>query len=158
MVRCRRRNASELGSTALARGATRERRPFSRHAGVPAVKLAMPRAAGGASTDDFLEDVPEIFTLGRPMSLAGERLSRCALRQYLEVILPENATGRAHLRFLGAGCWRQQSLELGLARVASGPVGWYDQELVGPIVVKIMHDQDVAKQPAKAGGCQSESR
>lgn len=73
---------------------------------VPAVREAMLRAVGAASTEDFFADIPAALRMRAPLDLPAPHLSEARLKRHVEALLRRNVHCLANLSFLGGGCYQ----------------------------------------------------
>jgi glycine dehydrogenase subunit 1 len=73
---------------------------------VPAVREAMLREVGAASTEEFFADIPAALRMQAPLNLPAPHLSEARLKRHVDGLLHKNQHCGAQLSFLGGGCYQ----------------------------------------------------
>jgi len=73
---------------------------------VPAVREAMLRAVGAASTEAFFADIPAALRMQGPMAIPAPHWSEARLKRHVDGLLRKNLHCGVQLSFLGGGCYQ----------------------------------------------------
>jgi len=73
---------------------------------VPAVREAMLREVGAASTEEFFADIPAALRMQAPLAIPAPHLSEARLKRHVDGLLRKNQHCGAQLSFLGGGCYQ----------------------------------------------------
>lgn len=73
---------------------------------VPAVREAMLREVGAASTEEFFADIPAALRMQAPLAIPAPHLSEARLKRHVDGLLRKNQHCGVQLSFLGGGCYQ----------------------------------------------------
>lgn len=73
---------------------------------VPAVRDAMLRAVGAASTEEFFADIPAALRMQGALDIPAPHLSEARLKRHVDALLRKNTHCAGQLSFLGGGCYQ----------------------------------------------------
>ena len=71
----------------------------------PKIKNEMMREIGIKSIEELYADIPEKYTLKKPLKIPKHALSEFEVKRHIEALLAKNKTCNEMPMFLGAGCW-----------------------------------------------------